>query len=148
MEYALDPELAVVDAAEYGVLIPTWVYFDDMDPFGMLHNSRYALLAERAWNTYWEGRVSVGDDFNVVKETHITHDTPVTSSGPYAIHLWIERLGRTSVTWGFRFCSRDESITYAHGARTNICLDTETLRPAPWSDQARELAAKIMRPTH
>jgi acyl-CoA thioester hydrolase len=139
-----------VDAAEYGVLMPTHVYFDDLDPFGMLHNGRYTVLAERAWNTYWETRAQaqagVGDAFNVVKESHITYDTPITRSGSYAVHLWVERLGRTSVTWGFRLCSRDEATTYAHGTRVNIHLDTETLMPAPWSEQTRALVEKIKRP--
>jgi acyl-CoA thioester hydrolase len=139
-----------VDAAEYGVLMPTWVYFDDMDPFGMLNNNKYSLLTERAWNTYWEiragRRAGVGDGYHVIKEAHITHDAPVTSSGPYAVHLWIERIGTTSVTWGFRFCSVDEAVTYAHGTRTSIHLAPETLRPAPWNDETRQFASEITRP--
>lgn len=138
------------DASEYGVLMPAWVYFDNLDPFGMLANGEYAILADRSWNTFWEVqaqlRAGSGDGFHVVKESHITYDTSITRPGLYAVHLWVERLGRTSVTWGFRVCSTDEDTTYAHGTRTNVRLDPETLRPAPWSDQIRPLVDKLMKP--
>ena len=38
---------------EYGFLAPMRVYFDDLDSFGMLHNSRYSVLVERVWAIYW-----------------------------------------------------------------------------------------------
>jgi acyl-CoA thioester hydrolase len=152
MVMAIDPLARPVAAAEYGVLVPMHIYFDEFDQLGVLHHGRYPVLADRAWNYYWETqqtdlKVGVADAFNVVKELHITFDAPVSVSGPYAVHLWVERMGRTSVTGGFRICSRDGDITYAHGTRTNVRLDAETLRPAPWSEHVRELAEKITRPT-
>ncbi|MBM9506669.1 hypothetical protein [Actinacidiphila acididurans] len=40
----------------------------------------------------------------------------------------------------------DAQTVYAHGTRTHIRLDPNTLRPAPWSDEARVLATKFAGP--
>jgi acyl-CoA thioester hydrolase len=144
---------------EFGVLVPQMVYFDDLDSLGMLHNSRYAVLVERAWIAYWEsqglggrrpgaaeGDEFGGDEFNVVKDLHIVFDLAVDQAGEYAVHLWMEPLGRTSATAGFRVCSSDATVTYAHGTRTVVRLDPGTLRPVAWSERVRSLTSAMLRP--
>ncbi|KIF75313.1 thioesterase [Streptomyces sp. 150FB] len=138
----------------YGVLVPVDVYFDDLDSFGMLHNSHYGVLAERAWVTYWQKReipfskdwVMLDDGFNVAKELRIVYETPIDRPGAYGVHFWVDRLGRTSMTYGFRVCAPDGSGTYAQGIRTVIRLDRTTLRPAEWSEPARALSTSLLRP--
>jgi hypothetical protein len=41
-------------ALEYGFFAPVSVYLDDLDFMGMLHNSRFTVLAERAFVAYWQ----------------------------------------------------------------------------------------------
>ncbi|MCF3964799.1 acyl-CoA thioesterase [Streptomyces fuscigenes] len=142
----------------YGVLLPVSVHFDELDAFGMLHNARYAVLVERAWAAFWYAQgVGVtdgaqqagnaqGDAFNVIKAFTITFEAPITTTGPYAVHLWMERLGATSATAGYRVCSPDGARTHAHGTRTVVRLDRDTLRPARWSDRVRELSDLIAGP--
>src|SRR5687768_15399103 len=50
-----------IDMTEGGVFEPVQVYFDDLDAMGLLHNSRYALLVERAIGAYW-GRLGWASD--------------------------------------------------------------------------------------
>ncbi|BDM68641.1 thioesterase [Streptomyces nigrescens] len=141
-------------AVPYGRLVPVTVHFDDLDALGMLHNSRYPLLVERAWAEYWHGQgfgfdgdwAAAGDMCNVIKEMRVSYERPVTRPGHYAAHLWIERLGRTGLTYGFRLCSADGSETYAHGHRVLVRVDSATLRPTPWSDRARAVAGELIRP--
>ncbi|MFF7412841.1 acyl-CoA thioesterase [Streptomyces lydicus] len=138
----------------YGQLVPVTVHFDDLDALGMLHNSRYPLLVERAWAEYWHGRgfgfdgdwAAAGDMCNVIKEMRVSYERSVTSPGRYAAHLWVERLGRTGLTYGFRLCSADGTETYAHGHRVLVRVDAGTLRPTPWSDRARAIATELLRP--
>jgi acyl-CoA thioester hydrolase len=147
-------EAALAPALSYGRLIPVTVHFDDLDALGMLHNARYPLLVERAWTEFWQERgirfdgdwASAGDACNVVKELLISYDAPVTRSGSYAVHLWLERLGTTGLTYGFRFCSADGTTTYARGTRVLVRLDAGTLRPAPWSEGFRAAARELLRP--
>jgi acyl-CoA thioester hydrolase len=143
-----------VGGPEYGFLAPATVYFDDLDSFGMLYNSHYGVLVERAWVGYWQQRgvayakdwSQLDDSFNVVKEYRVTYEVPINRPGEYGIHIWSERLGNTALTYGFRVCTADGTQTYAHGIRTIVRLDRTTLRPTGWSEQARALMDGLTRP--
>ena len=138
---------------EYGFVVQMMVYFDDFDSFGMLHNSRYGVLAERAWATYWQQRglafskdwELLDDGFIVLKEQRISYEFPVTRPGEYGFHIWVEHIGRTSLTYGFRVCSADGTVTHAHGSRTIVRLDRQTLRPSEWSQEGRSVSEKLLR---
>ncbi|MER5788497.1 thioesterase family protein [Streptomyces sp. NPDC001980] len=140
-------------ALSYGRLLPVSVHFDDLDALGMLHNARYPLLVERAWTELWQEHgirfdgdwAAAGDACNVVRELLISYEAPVTRSGTYAVHLWLERLGTTGLTYGFRFCSPDGATTYARGTRVLVRLDAATLRPAPWSETFRAVGRELLR---
>ncbi|MFD7939050.1 acyl-CoA thioesterase [Streptomyces sp. NPDC059755] len=141
-------------AVSYGRLMPVTVHFDDLDALGMLHNARYPLLVERAWTEFWQDNgvrfegdwASAGDACNVVKELLIGYEAPVTRTGTYAVHLWLDRLGTTGLTYGFRFCSADGATTYARGTRVLVRLDANTMRPTPWSDAFRAGGRALLRP--
>ncbi len=96
-------------------------------------------MVERAWAELWQehGFRFVGD---------WGYEAPVTKPGAYAVHPWLERLGNTGLTYGFRFCSADGSVTYAHGTRVMVRLDAGTLRPAPWSEGFRAAGRALLRP--
>jgi acyl-CoA thioester hydrolase len=149
-------EAPIAPALSYGRLIPVTVHFDDLDALGMLHNARYPLLVERAWTEFWQANgvrfdgdwASAGDACNVVRELLIGYEAPVTRTGAYAVHVWLERLGATSLTYGFRLCSADGATTYARGTRVLVRLDASTLRPTPWSDAFRAAGRVLLRPAH
>ena len=136
-------------STDVGVLIPVDVHFDDLDPMGMLHNSRYQVWVERAWGEFGRGQGLGGasgfedDGFHVVKAFTITYDVPVMGIGQCAVHLWMEHVGNASATIGYRVCSDEGRTTHAHGTRTFVRLDSTTLRPTPWSDRARAVSRTI-----
>ncbi|MFD8424691.1 acyl-CoA thioesterase [Streptomyces sp. NPDC059466] len=146
-------EAPVAPALPYGSLLPVTVHFDDLDALGLLHNARYPVLVERAWTAFWNERgfgfegdwEAAGDFCNAVRELRISYDAPVDRPGTYAVHLWLERLGTTGLTYGFRFCSADGSVTYASGTRVLVRLDAGTLRPTPWSDRFRAAGRELLR---
>ncbi|MEV0176240.1 hotdog domain-containing protein [Streptomyces sp. NPDC050803] len=147
-------EAPIAPALAYGRLVPVTVHFDDLDALGLLHNARYPVMVERAWAALWQEHgfrfegdwAAAGDACNAVKELRIGYEAPVTRPGPYAVHLWLERLGNTGLTYGFRFCSADGAVTYAQGARVLVRLDAATLRPAPWSETFRAVGRELLRP--
>ncbi|MFI2379964.1 acyl-CoA thioesterase [Streptomyces sp. NPDC018964] len=147
-------EAPLAPALSHGRLIPVTVHFDDLDALGLLHNARYPLLVERAWTELWQEKgvrfdgdwAAAGDACNAVRELRIGYEAPVTRAGTYAVHLWLERLGRTGLTYGFRFCSQDGEVTYARGSRVLVRLDATTLRPAPWSETFRDGARELLLP--
>jgi acyl-CoA thioester hydrolase len=135
----------------YGHAARMPVHFDDLDPLGMLHNARHAVLVERATMAWWGergisfagGRPSAPDAFSVVREFAITYREPVVGTGEIVVHFWIERVGGASVDYRFRVLSPDGGTVHAEGRRLLVRLDPDTLRPAPWTDHGRELAVQL-----
>jgi acyl-CoA thioester hydrolase len=140
---------------DYGHIEFVTVHFDDLDAMGVVHNARYALLQERAMAAFWtgrghsfvDGRPTTSDSFVVVKEYRISYHTPIRTAGDVAVHLWTERVGETSVSYGYRILSADGSTVHADGTRVMVKIDPATMRPAPLTPQARAIAEGLAR-TH
>ncbi|MBL7259862.1 acyl-CoA thioesterase [Paractinoplanes lichenicola] len=136
-----------------GAAVPQPVHFDDLDAMGILHNSRYAVLVERAIVTWWTergvsfsgGRPTTPDAFNVVREYQITFHHPVRGTGAVEVRFWLDRMGTTSADYAFQVTSPDGATVHAEGRRVNIRLDPATMRPAPWTDHGRAIAATLLR---
>ncbi|MEU4562446.1 hotdog domain-containing protein [Actinoplanes sp. NPDC023936] len=149
-------EPAAVSSVSYGATVHIPVHFDDLDAMGMLHNSRYAVLVERAISLWWAergvsfsgGRPTTPDAFNVVREYGITFNRPVLGTGDITVHFWLDKIGTTSAEYGFRVISTDGATVFAEGRRVNVRLNPATMRPEPWTDHARGLAATILRHTN
>lgn len=121
------------------------VYFDDLDPFQILHNARYLLLFERTLGSFWEALGLGGlqdrhspDRFHFVRANNIEYLKPVRGVGKVRVRVWVEKLGRTSLTFGFRLMPMNEDVSYASGTRVLVRVDPETHRPCPWTDDFRE----------
>ncbi|NUP00173.1 MAG: acyl-CoA thioesterase [Nonomuraea sp.] len=119
---------------------------------GLLHNSRYALLVERAISAYWAERgwsfdpaiSKFKDLYLAVREFKITYNAPVMGAGEVLVDFWMDRMGRTSGVYGFRVLSPDRSIVYAEGYRVNVNLDPRTFRPTPFSPELRTAAEPLL----
>jgi acyl-CoA thioester hydrolase len=129
------------------------VFFDELDPMQVLHNSRFATHVERAVTSYYatSGRAwetdpaNNPDQFHVVRELRIEFLNPVVGPGPIRIDIWVERLGNTSCKYGFLCSSDDGRVPYARGERTIVKVDPSTRRPAPWTDFFRDHNAALLK---
>ncbi|WP_240197632.1 acyl-CoA thioesterase [Nonomuraea lactucae] len=132
---------------------PVQIHLDDLDVLGMLHNSRYSLLVERAISAFWaeqgwsiDPAVSRFKDVCVaVREFKITYHAPIAGAGEVLVDFWLDRMGRTSGVYGFSVLSPDRSVRHADGYRVNVNLDPATLRPAPFTSEVRAAAAQLRR---
>jgi acyl-CoA thioester hydrolase len=131
------------------------VYFDDLDLFQVLHNSRYLLLIERTIGAFWD-RMGFSpsleathetDRFQLVRANHIEYVRPVNGLGEVRVRIWVEQLGRTSLTFGFRILPMDEDVDYALGTRVLVKVDPKTRLPSPWTDAFRQKLAAYVRET-
>ncbi len=144
---------AEAPAVPYGDVVRLPVHFDDLDAMGVLHNARYAVLVERAVVLWWTargvsfsgGRPTTPDAFNVVREYAVTFHLPVRGTGDIDVHFWLDRLGTSSADYRFRVTSTDGGTVFAEGRRVNVRLDPATMRPAPWTDDGRRIAAALVR---
>lgn len=130
------------------------VFFDDLDAMGMLHNSRYLVLAERANSAFFEAngwrfqadpRLNP-DQFYVVREQWIRYIEPVRGPSDIAVEMWVARLGESSATYAFRVSSADGERAHAEIRRVQVKLDPATLRPAPWTPTLRSQLQGLLRP--
>ncbi|NMO57499.1 acyl-CoA thioesterase [Actinoplanes sp. TBRC 11911] len=109
-----------------------------------------STLVDRAVLSFWKSRgyhaadEGFEDSFQLVREITITFDRPVRRYGMILVHVWVERLGATSYSHGFRMVSLDGAEEYAHGVRTLVKINPTTQRSAPWSDLAREVLGELI----
>ncbi|MDP6935581.1 MAG: thioesterase family protein [Myxococcota bacterium] len=122
------------------------VYFDDLDAFQIMHNARYLLLIERTIGGFWSHLGWSGifdpetnpDQSHVVAANHIEYRRPFRGTGEVRVRVWVERLGNTSLTFGFRVLAMDEDVDLAVGTRVVVHVDHESWQPTPWTDRFRE----------
>jgi acyl-CoA thioester hydrolase len=132
------------------------VYFDDLDAFYILHNARYLLLFERTLGSFWEeigigafepalSDGSAGDHWHLVRANTIEYHRPVRGTGHVRVRVWVERMGETSLTFGFRLMPINEDVDCATGSRTIVRVDPKTQQKMAWSADFRELLSPWVR---
>jgi acyl-CoA thioester hydrolase len=125
------------------------VYFDELDPLGVMHNSRFAVHVERAQSALFEwlgyGWTDLGDRHEdisyVVRSVCLEFSAPVSAPGILHVEVVAMSLGRTSATWGYRCASTGtdgSEVAVATGTRVVVKADRAG-RPAPWTDGFRDL---------
>jgi acyl-CoA thioester hydrolase len=121
------------------------VYFDDLDSYQILHNARYFLLFERTLGEFWQElgfgvfqSTQAPERFHYVRANSIEYASPVYGVGRVRVRVWIERLGTTSLTFGFCLMPLNEDRQHAVGKRTVVCVDPDTQRSKPWGDAFRK----------
>ena len=128
------------------------VYFDDLDPFQILHNARYLLIFERAIGEYWQEHMGWNgpldlegnpDQFHVVAANQWTTCAPFEGWDVRA-RLTITRLGTSSLTFRCRILPMDEDNPHAIGERVVVSIEPTTQRPKPWSEDFRTKVAPFI----
>lgn len=124
----------------------TGIYFDDLDPFHILHNARYLLLFERTLGAFW-AELGYGafqdsshpEQFHLVRQNSVEYFEPVRGVGKVRVRVWVEKMGETSLTFGFRMMPLDQDRDHARGSRTVVHVDRETLTKCAWPQAFREV---------
>lgn len=119
------------------------VYFDELDPLAVLHNTRFGVHVERAQSALfeelgygWTDLSQRHEDINyVVRAINLEFTAPVACPGTMTVEVVALQLGRTSATWGYR-CATD--VPVAHGTRVVVKADA-TGQPVPWTEEFRIL---------
>ncbi|MGE5288988.1 MAG: acyl-CoA thioesterase [Micromonosporaceae bacterium] len=133
---------------------PTRVFFDELDAMGMMHNTRYVVLLERASSAFFEAGgwrwerdpVLNPDQHYVVSEQTIRYLEPVRGPGELSVVMWVARLGETSVTFRFEVRSPDDRRVHATAERVHVKLDLVTFQPVPWTPRLRDQLMTLVRP--
>ena len=131
------------------------IFFDDLDIFGVLHNARYPLLIERTIGSFWK-KLGFGglaelsnnpDQFHLVRVNHFEYIRAVEGVDEVRCRVWIDKLGNTSLTFGFSLLPIDEDLPYCTGYRVLVCVDPKTRKPKPWTNMFRETVQSYVKIT-
>ena len=57
--------------------------------------------------------------------------------GKVRVRVWVQKVGRSSLTFAFRLMPLDEDRDHATGTRVIVRVDPATFQPVPWSDAFR-----------
>jgi acyl-CoA thioester hydrolase len=125
------------------------VYLEDLDQMGIVHYTRYPNLLDRALvgflastgGNFPDGLLLPGQTYEAVREFSIAYRAPIRQAGPLDVHFWLERLGRTSLVFRFRF-QRGETV-HAEGTRVSVKVDSATGRPMAWSTELRDFFQEV-----
>jgi acyl-CoA thioester hydrolase len=120
------------------------VYFDELDPNGHLHNTRFAVHVERATTALFAAAgfdtatvdPRPADLRYVVRQFAIEFHAPFRGTGELLVDLRVQSFGRTSLVWAFDCYPAAPSTPCASGTRTIVKVD-ELGSPLSWSDQFR-----------
>jgi len=117
------------------------IYFDDLDPFSILHNARYLLYFERTLGAFWMhigwGAFQESDrpeQFHLVRHNEVDYLSPVRGVCEVRVRVWVEKIGTSSLTFGFRMMPLDQDVDHARGRRTVVHVDEKSLEPRAWAE--------------
>lgn len=130
-----------------GVIVRKRIYLVDLDGFGVVHHARYAILLDNAVLDYWHDagwKPDTATHLQVIRELSLTYHQPITGMGDVDVHFWVERAGRTSVTYRFEVLSADHTVLHASGHRVLVNINARTLRPEPLTDAMWSIASPLL----
>lgn len=115
----------------------------------MLYHARFATIFDNAVQDFWMDAgwsLDPAESVLVIRDLQLSYHQPVTGLCDVDVHFWVERAGRTSVTYRFQVLSADHTVVHADGHRVVVHLDAQTLRPSPFTEDMWAMAAPLLAP--
>lgn len=123
--------------------VPIAVRWRDMDAFGHVNNAMYLSYLEEArirWMTSLPGIPLNERIAPVVAAAQVNYRLPIKWPGDVVVELWVERLGRSSISIGHRIVAQaDAALLHADGHVVMVWVDAQTGRSVPLPEGLRGL---------
>ncbi|MFP8887162.1 acyl-CoA thioesterase [Streptomyces mangrovi] len=135
----------------------TEVAWDELDALGVLHHTRFAVHAERAFSRLLDALGYPYDPdpavrperHHVVAGLSLSFARPVDRPGPLLVEQRVTALGRTSLTVGFTVTVPGaRGAVAAEGTRTAVHIDRATRRPRTWNEEFRQRLRALLAAAH
>ena len=115
--------------------------WNDNDPYGHVNNAVYYFWFDSAVNRYLieQGALDIekSDVIGLVVQTGCEYFAPIAFPDLVEARIRVEKLGRTSVTYGVGLFRGEEKTASAAGNFTHVYVDRKTRRPTPLSATLR-----------
>ncbi|TVR08510.1 MAG: acyl-CoA thioesterase [Salinarimonadaceae bacterium] len=139
--------LLALEADPRVVVVQDVIRYADLDANGHVNNAVYATLSESGRVRYQNECVtpiSPPDIFYVVVRVAIDFTAEAFYPSNAFTATWVERLGRTSITFGQEIYSGGRLVARAQAV--SVIMDVESRRPTPLSDAVRDALSARLRP--
>jgi acyl-CoA thioester hydrolase len=132
------PRARRVDYALFETFLTRW---RDNDVYGHLNNAVYYEYVDTIVNRWLirSGALDVLDGavVGLVVETGCTFHASLGFPEPVEAGLRVDRIGRSSVTYGIGLFAAGESLAAAEARFTHVCVDRDSRRPVSVPAQLR-----------
>lgn len=138
--------LAALEADPRVVVVRDVLRYADLDTNGHVNNAVYATLSESGRVTYLRERVTPlapSDIFYVVVRVAIDFTAEAFYPSDAVTASWVERLGRTSMTFGQEIHSGGRLVAKAQAVC--VLMDAATRRPLPLPEPVRAALSGMLR---
>jgi acyl-CoA thioester hydrolase len=126
------PRAGRADYALFETFAPRW---RDNDVYGHVNNAVYYEYVDTVVNAWLirSGALEVpgGAVVGLVVETGCTFHASLAFPDPVAAGLRVDRIGRSSVTYGVGLFAGDAPLAAAEARFTHVCVDRDSRRPVP-----------------
>jgi len=127
------------------------VRFAETDAQGVVWNGNYLIYFDVAMTEYlrtmglaYQEAVGEGLEF-VLARFAIDYKAPAAFDDPVETHTGIERIGNSSIVFGFEMYNRDNGLLLTRGEAVYVMIDRRTGGPTRVPDRFRDLAGKFER---
>lgn len=135
------PQPGAAPALRVLIRVPLNVRWRDLDAFNHVNNSKYLSYLEEArlqWMLTMPGQGLDDHVAPVVAAATLNYRRPIEWPNEVMVELFVERLGKTSVTIGHRIIAReDASVLYCDGNVVMVWIDRGTGAAAPLPAEVR-----------
>jgi acyl-CoA thioester hydrolase len=124
------------DRAAYPWHFVTRMRWGDADVYGHLNNARYIEYFDTALNVALieHGALDLSPDargpIGLVARNEADFFSEVTFPAAISVGVRVERIGRTSLAWGFGLFACDEPLAAARGRIIHVYVERRSRRPA------------------
>src|SRR3990172_1405627 len=122
------------------------IRFDDVDGAGIVYYPQFFHLCHAAFEDFFDSAAPVSYP-ELVGQRRLGFPTvaiessfsaPLVYGDVAVVELTVERMGRSSVTFGYQIRKRDGAICF-RASITTVLVSIDTMKPVPLSDEHRSL---------
>ena len=128
------------------------IRFDDVDGAGIVYYPQFFHLCHAAFEDFFDSAAPVSYP-QLVRERRMGFPTvaiessfsaPLVYGDVAVVELTVERMGRSSVTFGYVIRRKRDGAVCFRARVTTVLVSVDTMRPVPLSDEHRSLFERLL----
>jgi acyl-CoA thioester hydrolase len=121
--------------------------WSDMDIYGHVNNVVYLQYCDAALNRSLIAAgaldLSGSTPIGVVAQNATHYFSEIAYPDPVTVGVRVQRIGNTSLTWGFGIFRADDALTAAVSSYVHVYIDRQSRRPLPLTPALTRLAQTL-----